>query len=73
MRQDDKQNAFEISLDYAVSQRILPHISGSGDEYQAMLKTLLELFNNSKLLKSSALLNKIISEGDHNMNYYRFF
>ena len=73
MRQDDKQNAFEISLDYAVSQRILPHISGSGDEYQAMLKTLLELFNNSKLLKSSDLLNKIISEGDHNMNYYRFF
>lgn len=73
MRQDDKQNAFEISLDYAVSQRILPHISGSGDEYQAMLKTLLELFNTSKLLKSSDLLNKIISDGDHNMNYYRFF
>lgn len=73
MHPDSNQNAFEVSLDYAVSQRILPHISGSGDEYQAMLNNLLELFNASKLLKSSDLLNKIIAEGDHNMNYYRFF
>ncbi len=63
----------EIAMDFAISQKILPTISGAGDNYREELENLLHAVQNKKLPKSSATLDRIIDKGVNAMGFFRFF
>jgi len=76
------QNLFEseagndttiIALDYAVAQKLLPKISGSGKAYRDFLDKFQELCAKNNLENSRAMLANIIKRGDASMNYYQYF
>ncbi len=62
------------ALDYAVAQRILPHIGGSGERYGSSLKRLKDYCAVNNLLHSYDILCDILDRSeDEGMNYYKFF
>ncbi|WP_413525489.1 hypothetical protein [Photobacterium phosphoreum] len=61
-----------ISLDYAVSQYVLPMISGYGDGYGNRLRILLDILQTHGMTVSFNILNDIITKGDQNLYSYRF-
>lgn len=62
-----------VALDYAIAQRILPHISGSGKKYEEKLVAVLKLCNQKNLRHSAAILSEIIQKGEDSMLYYQYF
>ncbi len=61
------------ALDYAVSQKILPHIDGSGEEYSKALSAIASYCQEKNMRMSAEILNDIISKGNDTMFYYQFF
>lgn len=61
-----------IALDYAVSQKLLPLISGYGESYRTFLCQFKEN-QLSGMKKSQKIIDRIIKKGDHNMKHYEFF
>ena len=68
-----KRDPAVIALDYAVSQEILPKIDGYGDEYAEWLNEFMEKCDENLLFESSRILKDIITKGDANMRYFKFF
>jgi energy-coupling factor transporter ATP-binding protein EcfA2 len=62
-----------VALDYAIAQKILPHINGSGEKFGESLKQILSFLNEKNLRYSSEILAEIIQKGDDMMSYYQFF
>lgn len=62
-----------IALDYAVAQKLLPKINGSGKSYLEFLVKFKELCEKNNLEKSRTLLANIIKRGEASMNYYQYF
>ena len=62
-----------VALDYAVAQKILPKIIGSGDEYEAWLEEIKTFCDNKGLVYSAGIIASIISRGNKDMKYYKFF
>lgn len=62
-----------VALDYAIAQKILPKIIGSGDEYEIWLEDLKVYCDNKGLTYSAELLTSIINRGNRQMKYYQFF
>ena len=62
-----------VALDYAIAQKILPHINGSGEKFGESLKQILSFLNEKNLRYSSEILAEIIQKGDDIMSYYQFF
>lgn len=62
-----------VALDYAIAQKILPQINGSGEKFGEILKQILSFLNEKNLRYSSEILSEIIQKGDDNMSYYQFF
>ena len=62
-----------VALDYAVAQKILPKIVGSGDEYESWLEDIRDYCEEKNLNNSSKILAQIIERGNRNMKYYQFF
>jgi hypothetical protein len=62
-----------VALDYAVAQRILPKITGSGEAFRTWLEELKSICDKHGLYKSAGILTNIISHGDGQMKYYQFF
>lgn len=62
-----------IALDYGVAQKILPKLTGYGDEYHTWLLHLEKLCSENRLYHSSYILKKIIDKGNVNTRYYQFF
>ncbi len=63
-----------IAADFAVSQRILPMLRGNGQTYkQDVLNEFKHFFDDNNMTRSARILDRIISSGDRNMNYYSFF
>lgn len=62
-----------VALDYAIAQRILPHINGSGKKYEEKLNAILKLCNDKNLRHSAAILSEIIQKGEDSMSYYQYF
>lgn len=63
-----------IGLDYAVSQKLLPKISGNGESYKKWLSD--ELFNKLEkhnMLKSKFKVADILDSGERRMNYFQYF
>ena len=74
---DDKKStnsAGTIAADFAISQKILPRVQGHGQSYkQDVLNEFKHFFEDNNLTRSGRILDRIITLGDKNMNYYRFF
>ena len=62
-----------VALDYAIAQRILPHINGGGDAFGEALRSLAKLCAERNLRISADVLNEIIRKGDDTMFYYKYF
>ena len=62
-----------VALDYAVAQKLLPKINGSGKAYSEFLSKFQELCEKSNLEKSRRLLTNIIKRGETSMGYYQYF
>lgn len=62
-----------IALDFALAQKILPQLSGFGQEYREFLVELYELSNKENLIKCKKIIERIIERGDQNMKSYRFY
>ena len=65
--------AYLEAIDFAVMQKGLPRVNGTGSNYRAKLKELLTVFDRLSLDRSAKLLGHIIEEGDEALNCYRFF
>ena len=62
-----------IALDYAVAQKLLPKINGSGKAYRDFLDKFKELCEKNNLEKSRTILANIIKRGEASMSYYQYF
>lgn len=62
-----------VALDYAVAQRILPHIDGSGEKYGDRLKEILKFCSDKNLRISAEILSDIVKNGEDSMQYFQFF
>lgn len=62
-----------VALDYAVAQRILPHIEGSGAKFGEQLTDLQKFCSEKNLRHSSEILLDIIRTGADSMQYYHYF
>lgn len=62
-----------VALDYAVVQRVLPKLMGSGEEYEAWLTDLQKYCNDNNLINSANAVSDMIQRGNKQMKYYRFF
>jgi hypothetical protein len=58
-------------LDYAVSQKILPIINGTGKHYQTLLTELRETCRNMPLCEYH--IARILKAAEENMGFYQFF
>lgn len=73
MDKADYASSALVAIDYAVAQKVLPPISGSGEAFRHWLIALADLLDNFGLVKSKNEVRRIIEAGDARMNYYRFF
>lgn len=62
-----------IALDYAISQKLLPKISGYGDDYLKWLESLQEICAEEAFGQSEKIIKDIIARGNAEMKYYQFF
>lgn len=62
-----------FALDYAVAQRILPHIEGSGAKFGEQLTELQQFCSINNLRISAEILQEIVHTGADSMQYYHFF
>lgn len=61
------------ALDFAVAQRILPHINGIGDTFGTNLEELKKYCDGKRLKRSADILENIIEKGKSSRGYYHFF
>ncbi len=61
------------ALDYAVAQRILTHIDGSGAKFGEQLTEIQQFCCDKNLRISAEILQEIIHVGADSMQYYHFF
>lgn len=67
----EKETVF-TTLDYAVSQKILPLINGYGNSYKKFLENLLE-YQLKGMNRCQKIIISILDRGDKNMGHYSFF
>ena len=70
---NSETDASIVALDYAVAQRILPHINGSGEKYRDQLKEIKDFCSDKNLRISSEVISDIIKTGEDAMFYFQFF
>lgn len=69
----DVTDASILALDYAIAQRILPHIDGSGAKFGEQLAEIQQYCSSENLRISAEILQEIIHTGADSMQYYHFF
>ena len=70
---DDKQPAYVVAVDYALAQKLLPKLSGTGEDFHAWLEGLKTWCESNGLDISLKLLDDMIRRGKASMGYYKFF
>ena len=70
---DDKQPAYAVAVDYALAQKLLPKLSGTGEDFRAWLEALKTWCESNGLDISLKLLDDMIRRGKASMGYYKFF
>lgn len=68
---EEYMSSKEVALDYAISQKILPCISGNGKKYGDFLNELMSICKENELNKSAGIIAKIIDRSEH--EFYSFF
>ncbi|MBP3602792.1 MAG: hypothetical protein J6J79_01435 [Lachnospiraceae bacterium] len=68
---EEYMSSKEVALDYAVSQKILPCISGNGKKYGEFLNGLMSICKENQMIKSANIISKIIERSEH--EFYGFF
>lgn len=66
------ENAGTAALDYAIAQRVLPQLQGSGPDFAEKLDSLKALCESHKLDKSAAIVQRIQDRGAET-DYFQFF
>lgn len=61
------------ALDYAVAQKVLPAINGTGDRYKTLVNKLVKECNEETMPLSAKHLARILNNGGEDIGYYRFF
>ncbi|WP_196803876.1 AAA family ATPase [Butyrivibrio sp. XBB1001] len=62
-----------IALDYAVAQKILPQLTGNGEEFRDWLDELKDFCSTNNLDISANLIDEMLKRGNRKMKYYGFF
>lgn len=62
-----------IALDYAICQKILPQISGSGESVEESLKEMKAYAQDKNLNMTSKMIDDIIIRGKNTMNFFQYF
>lgn len=65
--------AWVDAVDFAVMQKVLPRISGTGGRYREGLDALLALLAKRGLERSAERLRSVVASGEDAMDCYRFF
>jgi hypothetical protein len=60
-----------IALDYAVSQHIIPLLTGTGEGFGKRLNNLLDILPSMSMYKTKKLLEKTIIQGELDMHFYK--
>lgn len=68
----EKEEGKLISLDYAISQKVLPKINGFGEDFKIFLENILKICTADIMPKSNKLIQNIIDTGEKT-NYFNFF
>ncbi len=68
---EEYMSSKEVALDYAISQKILPCISGNGKKYGEFLVGLMSICKENQLNRSANIISKIIDRSEH--EFYSFF
>ena len=68
---EEYMSSKEVALDYAISQKILPCISGNGKKYGEFLIGLMSICKENQLNRSANIISKIIDRSEH--EFYSFF
>lgn len=66
------ENARTAALDYAIAQRVLPQLQGSGPDFAERLDALKALCETHKLEKSAGIVQRIRERGVET-DYFQFF
>ena len=66
------ENARTAALDYAIAQRVLPQLQGSGPDFAERLDALKALCETHKLEKSAGIVQRIRARGVET-DYFQFF
>ena len=69
----DGRSPLCCACDFAVAQKLLPKINGSGEAYRSALEAMRELAEERRWANSSRALERILTRGDANMGDYAFF
>lgn len=67
------EKAMITAMDFAVSQKLLPMIAGSGVAYREALEHLLQEASRFNMKRTERLLKHMIEQGKQQMDFYRFF
>ena len=60
-------------LDYAFSQKVLPTINGTGENYRCLIDELLKECSEQAMPLSNRHLKRIKRVAENNMGFYQFF
>ena len=63
----------DVAVDYAILQKILPFISGTGENYEKVIKDICVITEDYDLLLTSEKIKEICYKATKNMNIYQFF
>lgn len=70
---DGDKPAWLDAADFALMQKCLPRITGTGGRYREKLVDLKRSLESLGLARSAAVVQRIVREGDEAMDCYRFF
>lgn len=71
--QRNSPNTRYAPLDYAVAQKILPTINGTGERYKQLIEELLKECNEQYMPLCSKHLQRIQRNGGADLGFYQFF
>ena len=62
-----------IALDYAISQKILPRLSGNGDTFEQWLVEFRDFSKKKYLNNTASIITRMLDIGNRQMKFYQFF
>lgn len=73
LEDEGSTDAQVVALDFALSQKILPKVSGNGEAFGTWLGGFRELCGKRGLCRCDGIAGEMIERGNQRMKYYQFF